>query len=189
MNEIQSAALKIYLEHADMNNGFEELSDRQLAARLALAGHEVGKSTIGRWKEAFGFKAQLSAKVQAAISGDPKLQGMISKSGNDAALQKTVVDLTRNNNLTADCYDILESFVEIKQTQIENGKGLSTADVKLVIQIASLTTGREDRMLDRRAMLTAADMLSKEDVLQAFSTVKVEVEDGSEDDSMIEIDD
>lgn len=178
MNEIQQQALKIYLEHAEMNNGFEELSDRQLAAKMALAGYEVGKSTIGRWKVVFGFKEQLSAKIQAAISGDPKLQGMISKSGNDAALQKTVVDLTRNNNLTADCYDILESFVEIKQTQLENGKGLSTADVKLVLQIAALTTGREDRMLDRKAMLTAADLISKEDMLKTFGEIELDVEGG-----------
>jgi hypothetical protein len=53
---------------------------------------------------------------------------------------------------------------------------LSDNDAKIAIQIAQLTTGRTDRMLDRAAMVDTAKLISKDDLLTQFNSIDVEVE-------------
>ena len=105
------------------------------------------------------------------------MRDLIAKAGDDALIDKTVVDLERNNKLTSKCYEILEAKADLVLEQYKKTQVITQKDAELAIKIATLTAGREDRMLDRKAMLGAAELISKQDVLSQFSEIEIEVED------------
>lgn len=177
MNEKQQAALKLYLESATLFNDYTPDSDAVIALKLQEAGIQSSKTSVERWRKQFDFKGQLEIRVSAALSQDQKVRDLIAKAGDDALIDKTVVDLERNNNLTSKCYEILEAKADLVLEQYKKTQVITQKDAELAIKIATLTAGREDRMLDRKAMLGAAELISKQDVLSQFSEIEIEVED------------
>ena len=177
MNEKQQAALKLYLESATLFNDYTPDSDAVIALKLQEAGIQSSKTSVERWRKQFNFKGQLEIRVSAALSQDQKVRDLIAKAGDDALIDKTVVDLERNNNLTSKCYEILEAKADLVLAQYKATQVITQKDAELAIKIATLTAGREDRMLDRKAMLGAAELISKQDVLSQFSEIEIEVED------------
>ena len=177
MNEKQQAALKIYLESATIFNDYTPDSDAVIAIKMKEAGWESSKTSVERWRKQFDFKGHLELRVSAALSQDQKVRDLIAKAGDDALIDKTVVDLERNNKLTSKCYEILEAKADLVLEQYKKTQVITQKDAELAIKIATLTAGREDRMLDRKAMLGAAELISKQDVLSQFSEIEIEVED------------
>ena len=177
MNEKQQAALKLYLESATIFNDYTPDSDAVIALKLQEAGIQSSKTSVERWRKQFDFKAQLGLRVSASLTQDKQVRDLIAKAGDDALIDKTVVDLERNNNLTSKCYEILEAKADLVLAQYKATQVITQKDAELAIKIATLTAGREDRMLDRKAMLGAAELISKQDVLSQFSEIEIEVED------------
>ena len=176
MNEKQQAALKIYLESATIFNDYTPDSDAVIAIKMKEAGWESSKTSVERWRKQFDFKAQLGLRVSASLTQDKQVRDLIAKAGDDALIDKTVVDLERNNKLTSKCYEILEAKADLVLEQYKKTQVITQKDAELAIKIASLTAGREDRMLDRKAMLGAAELISKKDALAGLECVDVEIE-------------
>ena len=176
MNEKQQAALKIYRESATIFNDYTPDSDAVIAIKMKEAGWESSKTSVERWRKQFDFKAQLGLRVSASLTQDKQVRDLIAKAGDDALIDKTVVDLERNNKLTSKCYEILEAKADLVLEQYKKTQVITQKDAELAIKIASLTAGREDRMLDRKAMLGAAELISKKDALAGLECVDVEIE-------------
>ena len=176
MNEKQQAALKLYLSSATIDNDFTPDSDAVIALKMSEAGIQSSKTSVERWRKQFDFKKHLELHVSAVLSDDEKIKSMVAKAGNDALIDKTVVDLKRNNALTSKSYEILEKYADGVLERYEKTNTITQKDAELAIKIASLTAGREDRMLDRKAMLGAAELISKKDALAGLECVDVEIE-------------
>lgn len=177
MDKNQTLALQLWLESANLWNDFKPMSDRELCEVLEREGIVVGKSTIDRWRKKFDFEAHLQTKISVSMVEDQGTRDLISKSASDAVVQKTIVDLDRNETLAGMAYSILEAKAEVILKKYEDTKSISDNDAKIALSIAQLTTGRTDRMLDRAAMLDAAKLVSKDDLLDQFNNIDVEIEE------------
>lgn len=173
MNEKQQAALKLYLESATIFNEYTPDSDAVIALKLQEAGIQSSKTSVERWRKQFDFKGQLEIRVSAALSQDQKVRDLIAKAGDDALIDKTVEDLSTNNRISNSCYTILEDYLG----KLQKRETISHREVETVIKIASLTTGREDKMWERGNIRKTAEIISKGESLKALSTVDVEFED------------
>ena len=176
MEKNQKAALDLWLGSATLFNDFKPISDRDLCIELAHLDIEVTKSTIQRWREKFDFAGHLQTKISASMVNDADTRELISRSANDGVIEKTIVDIERNGNLSAMAYSILEAKATLIMQKYHETKIVTDKDAKIALQIAQLTTGREDRMLDRAAMLDTAKLISKEDILAGFNSIDVDVE-------------
>jgi hypothetical protein len=176
MEKNQKIALDLWLGTATLFNDFKPCTDRDLCIELGHLDIEVTKSTIARWREKFDFAGHLQNKISASMVTDATTRELIAKSASDAVIEKTIVDIERNGKLSGLAYSILEAKAEMIMLKYETTKIVSDNDAKIAVQIAQLTTGREDRMLDRAAMLDTAKMISKEDILAGFDSLAVDVE-------------
>lgn len=176
MNEQQQLALLIYLESATLFNDFKPATDREISDELAKREISVGKSTIDRWRKKFNFEAHLQNKISASMINDKEVRDLIEKSASDEVIKKTIVDVERNSTLASNAYEILERKSELILKKYDMTQQISNEDAKLALSIAQLTTGREDRMLDRAAMMDAAKLVSKDDVLKQLEMTDIEVE-------------
>jgi len=87
-----------------------------------------------------------------------------------------LVDLERNNRLTADCYELMELFTkQVAQTYDQHGI-IKRDDIKIVKDIAVFTGGREDKFLDRLAN-SGDDVMSSDELKAEFDAIDVEIED------------
>lgn len=176
MDKNQKIALDVWLGTATLFNDFKPISDRDLCVELSHIDVEVSKSTIERWRKKFNFEGHLQNKISASMVNDASTRELIAKSASDAVVEKTIVDIERNGKLSGMAYSILEAKAEMIMLKYEATKIVSDNDAKIAVQIAQLTTGREDRMLDRAAMLDTAKLISKEDILSGFNNLAVDVE-------------
>jgi hypothetical protein len=176
MTKEQQKALDIYLESATLFNDFKPLSDREIAEALEDQGFKVGKSSIDRWRKKFDFEGHLRNKISASMVNDKETRELIEKSSSDEVIKKTIIDVERNGKLASKAYEILEHKSDLILSKYEATKQISDNDVKLALAIAQLTTGREDRMLDRAAMRDAAALVSRDDILAQLHVTDIEVE-------------
>ena len=152
------------------NPPFQKISEELVELGFAA----MNKSTIKRWADRFEFKSHLQIQIQNLIiskeNRSPEQQALI------VTTEKKAVDITRNNLLTADCYDILEDYVD-QVKDFKEEKGYITQDqVKIIKDIGSFTAGREDKLLDRLSDL-GGEKLSSQDLLEAHNAIDVEIEE------------
>ncbi|MDL0088504.1 hypothetical protein [Campylobacter gastrosuis] len=176
MNEIQKIAFDIYLESAVFENDFKPISEEALSKRLKAQGLEASSSSINRWKNKFNWQTALEEKVRLAMSENKDVKALILASGLKTAVKDTKVDIDRNEVLLAGSYQ----FFEIEESKIlakqQNGEKISKEEIELMKFIATLTSTRKDKMLDRLALMPR-DAVSAEEVLNRLETIEVEVED------------
>jgi len=176
MDKNQKIALDLWLGTATLFNDFKPCTDRELCIELSHLDIEVTKSTIDRWRKKFNFEGHLQNKISASMVTDSDTRDLIAKSASDAVIEKTIVDIERNGKLSGMAYAILEAKAEMILLKYETTSVVSDNDAKIAVQIAQLTTGREDRMLDRAAMLDTAKLISKDDILAGFGSLSIDVE-------------
>lgn len=179
MNHEQKKAMDVWLASASLDNNFETITDRALSDVLHDEhGIEVSKSTIERWRNKFGWSSFLDLKVASAVVTDEEKMDDIKKSVGIEAAKTTLVDVKRNGELNALAYSILfGELEEIKEKQI-SGKRITMDEAKLAKDVATLTSGREDKLMDRAAFMGTAKLLSAADIKEALKSTVIEFDDG-----------
>lgn len=170
----QKRALEIYLESAIFENDYKPISCVKIEEKLKEEGFSGGKSSINRWIKDFDFKSHLELKIQSSFTKDKsilKTTETLRKS-----VEKDLVTVERNGKLISDTYEILEEFTSHVLHEIKHKKRFTREDIKLVKEIAVLTTGREDKMLDRLALI-GNEKISSKDLIEEFNNVIIEVEE------------
>jgi len=180
MDPNQKLALDLWLESANLFNDFKPLTDRELCEKMAERGVEVGKSTVDRWRKKFNFEGFLQMKISASIVEDAETREMIEKSSIDVAVKKTTVDVQRNGELTSMAYEILELKMKLIKKEYEATQSISLDNAKFAKDVATLTAGREDKLLDRAALMGAAELLKADDIRAALRETVIEIDDGTD---------
>ncbi|PHQ88774.1 MAG: hypothetical protein COB42_08195 [Sulfurimonas sp.] len=170
-NELR--ALEIFLESASFENDFKPLSYFLIAEQLKKEKIQGTKSSVGRWAIKYKWENALKIKKQeAVIALGPQQTKEVALKVLD---EHTKVTVQRNSVLISDTYDVMEKFISAVKVDIANNT-YNRDDIKLAKDIAVLTTGREDKMLDRLASM-GGETLSSEEMKEDFNLVEVEFED------------
>lgn len=173
MTPSQIKALKIYCDHATLENGYTPATFDYIAKRLIEEGLTGSSSSVQRWSVKFDFKAHLEAQIQLAVINDKdkKAQNLSIRT----IESKKAVDIVRNNELTSDGYEVLETYVADILDRMDNKKPVGLKEIQLVKDIVVLTSGREDKLLDRLAGM-GGDKISSQELLEEFEKVDIDVE-------------
>lgn len=176
MNEIQQKAFNIYIESATMDNGYIPMSFDKIAKEMIAQGEECSRSSVGRWSKKFKWKALLEQKISASIVEDKEVKDLIEASSINSATKKVIDDFKANERLKSGAYQILEVQLEKYFKKLKSGTYLSHDDEKFMLKILEITSNREDKLLDRQALLSATKLTNSEDVLKALNDETIEVE-------------
>jgi hypothetical protein len=181
MNHEQKKAMDVWLAHASLDNNFETMTDRALSEVLEKEHSIVAsKSTIERWRNKFGWQSFLDLKVASAVVNDEEKMDDIKNAVGLEAAKITLVDVKRNGELNALAYSILfGELEEIKDKQLK-GKRITLDEAKLAKDVATLTSGREDKLMDRAAFMGTAKLLSADDIKEALKHTAIEFDDGTD---------
>lgn len=173
----EDVALQIWLSSANLENDFKPISFIKLSAELWDKHRlSVSKSTLARWSKKYSWGDHLQIMQQACIIKNPIQKKDFERESLKSNVTQTLVDLERNNVLTAACYEVLEQYALEILKDFRAGKKINKDDIKIIKDIASFTAGREDKMLDRVALLNASSGISADKVLQELRAVDVEFE-------------
>lgn len=174
LDEAQKRALEIYISSATIENDYKPLSLAKIAEQLTNEGFKTSSSALQRWSIKYQFKEHLNTQLQLTIIDDE------SKTTQERALAKTVekrlVDINRNNELTADCYELMELFSQQVANNFDTNGTIKRDDIKIIKDIAVFTGGREDKLLDRIAN-QGDEKITSEELKQQFEDIDVEIED------------
>jgi len=176
MNSTQQKAFDIYYESADMDNGFMPMSFNQVAEECNKLGLKASKSSVGRWAVKFGWKDKISQKVDLTLSEDKEVKNLIEVSSQNAATQKIIDDFKANERLKSTAYIILEAQAQRYTDKLASGNYLTHNEEKFVLKFLEITANREDKLLDRQALLSATKLTNSDDVLKALNDETIEVE-------------
>lgn len=179
MNHEQRKAMDVWLASASLDNNFETIPDRALSDVLREEYNiEVSKSSIERWRNKFSWQSFLDLKVASAVVTDEEKMDDIKNSVGIEAAKTTLVDVRRNGELNALAYSILfGELEEIKDKQLK-GKRITLDEAKLAKDVATMTSGREDKLMDRAAFMGTAKLLSADDIKEALKHTIIEFDDG-----------
>ena len=168
MNELQTKAFNIYINSATIDNNFSAISYSVLADTLISDGEKCSKSAIGRWAKKWQWKDYIKKGIDTTIETSKETY---SKSDD-------VFILNEQMNLIG--YNIVIAQMKSYERKIKEGGHLTSTEEKFIIQSLKISTTREDKLLDRRALLASRNLVSSEDVLQALSDTILEVEEPRE---------
>ena len=174
IQENQKRALEVYLNSATYDNDYKPDSCVKISEQLKEEGFEVSKSSVNRWINDFDFEAHLELKIQASFSNDKSIARTTQIMRE--SVEKDLVTVERNGKLIGSCYEILELFADNIIENIKRTNRYVRDDIKLIKEIAVLTTGREDKMLDRLASI-GNNKISSEELLKAYNDVVIDLEE------------
>ena len=175
MTELEKRAEVLWLESATFENDFKALSFEKLRVALKAEGFEVGSSTLARWSEKYAFKSQLQCKILACVSSSDEA-GVVTGSGLDAAVKKTLVTVEKNTELIGDSFDILTEYMAQLKIKVQKKIPITNDEAKIVGSIYAMTSAREDKMLDRLTNAGRDGGLTAEEAFEAMSITDVEIE-------------
>lgn len=176
MNPDQQRAFEIWLDSADFESDFKPISLPKLAERLKAEGIQTSTSALGRWKLKFGWDDALEAKVTAATVKDGPAKEIIEKSSLQASTQKILDDFEANEKLKSDSYDLLQLQMVHYREKIKAGKKFSKDEERFLLKVLEITSNREDKLLDRQALLAATKLTSSEEVLAKLQEEVIDLE-------------
>ena len=176
MTQAQTRAFDIYMESATMDNGYTPLSFKKIAEQLNAEGLDGSKSSVGRWAVKFKWKEMLEKSISASITDDEEVKDLIEASSINAANQKVIDDFLANERLKSSSYTILEAQMMKYSKKLSNGQYLSHNEEKFILKVLEITSTREDKLLDRQALLSATKLTNSEDVLKALNDETIDVE-------------
>jgi len=176
MNEKQKRAFDMWLDSADFESDFKTLSLPKLAEALREEGIETSTSALGRWKLKFKWDEALKAKITAATIKEGEAKDLIEKSSISESTQKILDDFEANEKLKSDSYDLLQLQMVHYQKKIKSGKKFSKEEERFLLKVLEITSNREDKLLDRQALLAATKLTSSEEVLRALNDEVIDLE-------------
>ena len=173
MSEAQQKALEFYL---DVDDEYRAPSFSEIEKRLKDAGLKGSSSSIQRWSKECDFEAYLEQKVNALIAADEEKGKELAKAAGDENFKRTLLSLEENAELTSGSYNGLKLVLQQILESAGSGRKISKDDAKLLVQIYSISSARDDKILDRQAAMAAVDKMSKSDLLKQFAAVDVDIE-------------
>ena len=174
MTPVQKRALTIFCESATIFNDYKPSSYEQISKELEKENLKASSSSIQRWSKKYNFDEYLQYQIQAVIINDT--EEAHKNNALTVSVKKSIVDISRNNELTADCYELMELFTKQVAENYDKHNVIKRDDIKIVKDIAVFTGGREDKLLDRIAN-QGSEKLSSEDIQKEFNEIDVEIED------------
>lgn len=176
MTPQQKTAQQIYLDSVCYESDYKSVSFSKLADLLLREKIKISASSLERWSQKFDWKEKVKTIVTAATVGDGKASEIIKKSSLEKNTRKILKDFEANEMLKNDAYSVLGDQMKHYMQQMKKTTFLSLDSTRIVLKILEVTSTREDKLLDRQAMLTAAKMVNSADVLAALSDEVIEVE-------------
>lgn len=169
----QIRALEIYLESATFENSYKPLSLEKIAEQLKSENYEASSSSVGRWKKLFHFEKHLELKINTVMLEDQSTD--IKNKAISKSTQETIDRFKVNGELIDDLYVVSQCFVDKVKEDIALNR-FNREDIKLAKDLLVITTGREDKMLDRLAGQDG-EKLSSEDIKAELEAIDVEIEE------------
>ncbi len=176
MTHDQQKAEEIYLDSISYENDYKAVSFSRLKEMLENVGVKTSTSALGRWCDKFNWKEKVKQIVTAATLGDGEASEIISKSSLEKNTKKILTDFEANESLKDSAYAILGDQIKHYASEMKKKTHLSLESTKVVIKILEVTTIREDKLLDRVALLQASKLANSTDVLAALDKEFIEVE-------------
>jgi hypothetical protein len=172
MTPAQARALKLYCSSATLQNDYYPMTFEEIAKKLSEEGLQGSSSSVQRWSVKFDFKSHLEAQIQLAIIDGGDAKSLALKKIDS----KKAVDIVRNNELTSDGYEVLETYVSNVLDRMDKSQAIGLKEIQLVKDIVILTSGREDKLLDRLAGM-GGEKLSSEDLKREFASIDMDIEE------------
>lgn len=172
MTPAQARALKLYCSSATLQNNYYPMTFEEIAKKLSEEGLQGSSSSVQRWSVKFDFKSHLEAQIQLAIIDGGDAKSLALKKIDS----KKAVDIVRNNELTSDGYEVLETYVSNVLDRMDKSQAIGLKEIQLVKDIVILTSGREDKLLDRLAGM-GGEKLSSEDLKREFASIDMDIEE------------
>lgn len=172
MTPAQARALKLYCSSATLQNDYYPMTFEEIAKKLSEEGLQGSSSSVQRWSVKFDFKSHLEAQIQLAIIDGGDAKSLALKKIDS----KKAVDIVRNNELTSDGYEVLETYVSNVLDRMDKSQPIGLKEIQLVKDIVILTSGREDKLLDRLAGMSG-EKLSSEDLKREFECIDMDIEE------------
>ncbi|GEM_PF-450378 len=178
MTSTQKKAFNIYIESATMDNEFTPMSDNSIVKKLVNDGVEgVSKASMQRWRTKFQWKEHLELKVSSVMVKDENARELIVKSSTSAATQAVMDDFKVNEEIKDNAYMMIKQQMQKYKIIFDEGGFLGKDDFSQLLKILELTTGREDKLLDRQTLLTATKFVSSDSVFALLNNISLEIED------------
>ncbi len=172
----QQKAEELYLDSISYENDYKPVSFPRLKEMLENKGVKTSTSALGRWSKKFDWEEKVKKIVTAATLGDGEASDLIEKSSLDKSTKKILKDFEANEDLKNDAYHLLGIQMKHYMKKVEKNTPLSLDNTKVVIKILEVTSTREDKLLDRQAMLMATKLANSTDVLASLQGEVIEVE-------------
>lgn len=176
MTPDQLIAEELYLDSVSYENDYKPVSFPRLKEMLEKKGVNTSTSALGRWGKKFGWSEKVKQIVTAATVGDGEAADIVAKSSLDKSTKKILKDFEANEELKNDAYMVLSKQMVHYANKAKKNIPLSLDNTKVVIKILEVTSTREDKLLDRQAMLMATKLASSSDVLASLKDEVIEVE-------------
>lgn len=172
----QQTAETLYLESVSYETDYKPVSLPKLADKLLHKGVKTSTSTLSRWSEKFDWAEKVKAIITSSTINEGEAADIIAKSSLEKSTTKILKDFEANEALKNDAYKILGKQMVHYSEKMERLHSLSLENTKVVIKILEVTSTREDKLLDRQAMLAATKLANSSDVLKALQSEIIEVE-------------
>lgn len=176
MTPQQLKAEEIYLDSISYETDYKPVSFPRLKEILGNEGISTSTSALGRWSKKFDWEEKVKKVVTAATLDGGEASDIIAKSSLASNTKKILTDFEANETLKDSAYSILQEQMKFYVKEMETKKHLSQENTKTVIKILEVTSTREDKLLDRQAMLMATKLANSTDVLAALQDELIEVE-------------
>lgn len=188
MSDAQKVALELYLK---VDDDYKPSSYAKLSSEMLACGFQASSSTLQRWAKECDFEYYLNQHINALILADDKRSKDLDTAAGQENFKRTLLSLEDNAELTSGSYKGLKLLLQQILEDANSGKKISKEDAKLLIQIYSISSARDDKLLDRKTYLAGVERLTKADLLSQFSKMNVSVEELEEEalDAEIEMED
>jgi hypothetical protein len=174
MTPVQKRALAIFCESATILKDYKPDTFEQISKQLEKEDLKASSSSIQRWSKKYNFDEYLNFHIQSIMINDKENNNQ--QKAITVAVKKSIVDITRNNELTADCYELMELFAKQTADNFDNTGVIKRDDIKIIKDIATFTGGREDKLLDRIAN-AGADKITSAEMLEQHKTIEMDIEE------------
>ena len=174
MTPIQKRALELYCESATILKDYRPDTYEQISKKLEKENLKASSSSIQRWSKKFNFDEYLQFHIQSIVINDK--ENNTQQKALSVAVKKSIVDIERNNELTADCYELMELFAKQTAENYDNTGVIKRDDIKIIKDIAVFTGGREDKLLDRIAN-AGTEKMSSAEMLEQHKLIELDIED------------
>jgi len=176
MTPDQQRAEEIYLDSISYETDYKPVSFARLAELLLHERIQTSSSALGRWSKKFDWDEKAKKIVTAAMLDGGEASDIMKRSSLEKNTKKILKDFEANEQLKNDAYSVLAEQMKHYVAEMNKFHSLSLDNTKIVLKILEVTSTREDKLLDRQALLMASKLTQSTDVLAALQNEIIDVE-------------